>query len=115
MKSVKIILSSKFTRIVSTRAAIENLFKDLVADEVVIDFSDIHFISSSAAHQMVTEIKNLEKKSIKVTCENSTDDVFRMLELAKTDRKNIFTVTPSIKHHIVRSENDLTKLFSGAI
>lgn len=115
MKSVRIILSSKFTRSVSTRAAIENLFKDLIADEVVIDFSDIHFISSSAAHQMVIEIKNLEKKCIKVICENSTDDVFKMLELAKTDRKNIFTVPPPIKHNVVRSESDLTRLFSGAV
>ena len=115
MKSVRIILSSKFTRSVSTRAAIENLFKNLVADELFIDFSDIHFISSSAAHQMVTEIKLLEKKNVKVILENTTDDVSKMLELAKTDRKNIFTVTPVMKHFVVRSESDLSKLISGAI
>lgn len=115
MKSARIILSSKFTRSVSTRAAIENLFKDLIADEIVIDFSDIHFISSSAAHQMVTEIKLLEKKNVKVICENTTEDVSKMLELAKTDRKNIFTVTPLIKHYVVRSESDLLELFSGVI
>lgn len=115
MKSERIILSSKFTRSISTRAAIENLFKGLLADEIVIDFSDIHFISSSAAHQMVTEIKLLEKKSVKVVCENETEDVFRMLELAKTDRKNIFTVTPIMKHQVVASESDLSKLFSSVI
>lgn len=115
MKSARIILSSKFTRCISTRAAIENLFKDLIADDITIDFSDIHFISSSAAHQMVTEIRLLERNNVKVICENTTDDVCRMLELAKTDRKNIFTVTPLMKHHVIRSESDLSKLFSGII
>lgn len=107
MKSVRIILSSKFSRCVSTRAAVENLFKELLADEIAIDFSDIHFISSSAAHQMVTEIRLLERKNVKVICENTMEDVSRMLELAKTDRKNIFTVTPFMKHNVVRSDSDL--------
>jgi anti-anti-sigma regulatory factor len=115
MKSEVIILSKKFNRIVSTRAAIENLFRDLIADELVIDFSDIHFISSSAAHQLITEIKILEKKNVKVSCENVHKDVFRMLELAKSDRKNIFTVTPAMKHNIVRSESDLSKLLFGGV
>jgi anti-anti-sigma regulatory factor len=115
MKTVKIILSNKFNRSVSTRAAVENLFKDLIAEEVVIDFSDIYFISSSAAHQMITEIKLLAKKNVKVSCENTNADVSRMLELSKSDRKNIFTVTPRIKHYVVKSESDLSKLLSGAI
>jgi anti-anti-sigma factor len=115
MEPVLIVLSNKFENSVSTRAAIENLFKDLIADEIVIDFSGITFISSSAAHQMVTEIKLLEKRNVKVTCNNIDKDVSRMLELAKTDRKNIFTVTPSIKHHVVNSEKDLSHLLSGGI
>jgi len=109
MEPVKIILSNKFKRSISTRAAIENLFKDLRAEEIIIDFSDIHFISSSAAHQIVTEVRVLEKKNIIVCLENMTIDINRMLELAKTDRKNIFTMT-KMKHSVVRDERDLSKL-----
>ncbi len=115
MESTRIILSRKFNRIVSTRVAIENLFKDLKGNEIIIDFSDIHFISSSAAHQIVTEIKRYEKQNITVTCEKMNKDVFRMLELAKTDRKNIFTFTPIIKHQVVRTESELYKTLLGSI
>jgi len=115
MKSELIILSSKFNRSISTRAAIENLFKNLIADEVVIDFSDIYYISGSAAHQIITEIKFLEKKNVKVSCEHMNDDVSRMLELSKTDRKNIFTVPSFIKHSVVRSESDLSELLLDSI
>jgi anti-anti-sigma regulatory factor len=114
MKSINIILSKIFDRSISTRAAVENLFKDVIADEVVIDFLDISFISSSAAHQMVTEIKNLEKKKVKVSSVNMDEDVFKMLELAKTDRKNIFTVPLFIKHSTIRTENDLSKFLLGS-
>lgn len=113
MKTISIILSKIFNSSISTRAAVENLFKDIDADEVVIDFLDISFISSSAAHQMVTEIKYLEKRQVKVYCENRAKDVFKMMELAKSDRKNIFTVVPHIKHHTIRTENDLSKFLLG--
>jgi anti-anti-sigma regulatory factor len=110
MKSVKIKLSNKFNRSISTRIAVENLFKDIYAEEIIIDFSDIYFISSSAAHQMVIEVKRLEKQNVKVNIENMTDDVFKMLELAKTDRKNIFTIKPFLKHYVISSGNDLSGL-----
>lgn len=115
MKSEVFILSNKFDRSISTRVAVENLFKSLTADELVIDFTNICFISASAAHQMVIEIKLLDKKNVNVTCENMNYNISKMLELAKTDRKNIFTVTPQMKHTVIRSESDLSKLLLGAI
>jgi anti-anti-sigma regulatory factor len=114
MKSKNIILSKTFDGSISTRAAIENIFKDIIADEVVIDFLDIYFISSSAAHQIVMEVRDLEKKKVKVVTVNMDEDVYKMLELAKTDRKNIFTVLPIIKHCTINSENDLSKFLIGS-
>jgi anti-anti-sigma regulatory factor len=115
MKKEVIILSNKFDRSISTRAAVKNLFKDIKPDELVIDFSSICFISSSAAHQMVIEIKRFEERNISVTCENVNVDVSRMMELAKTDRKNLFTMAPVINHYVIQSEKDLSKLLLGSV
>lgn len=115
MKEQRLILSEKFNNSISTRIAIENLFKNIKTDELIIDFSDISFISSSAAHQMVIEIRLLEQRNINVKCENMNPDVSRMIELSKTDRKNLFTTIPSIKHSIINSNLDLSRLFLEGI
>lgn len=115
MKEQRLILSKKFNNSISTRIAVENLFKNIKTDELIIDFSDISFISSSAAHQMVIEIRLLEQRNINVKCENMNPDVSRMIELSKTDRKNLFTTIPSIKHSIINSNLDLSRLFLEGI
>lgn len=115
MKEQRLILSEKFNNSISTRIAVENLFKNIKTDELIIDFSDISFISSSAAHQMVIEIRLLEQRNINVKCENMNPDVSRMIELSKTDRKNLFTTIPSIKHSIINSNLDLSRLFLEGI
>ena len=104
-------LSSHFERSISTRAAVQNLFtfdKKRI-NEVIVDFSEIHLISSSASHQFILEIRDLEKQNISVTLINVANDINRMLELAKTDRKNIFTVQ-NVKHLNVKSDKDLSTL-----
>ena len=115
MKEQRLILSKKFNNSISTRIAVENLFKNIKTDELIIDFSDISFISSSAAHQMVIEIRLLEQRNINVKCENMNPDVSRMIELSKTDRKNLFTTIPSIKHSVINSNLDLSRLFLEGI
>lgn len=115
MKEQRLILSKKFNNSISTRIAVENLLKNIKTDELIIDFSDISFISSSAAHQMVIEIRLLEQRNINVKCENMNPDVSRMIELSKTDRKNLFTTIPSIKHSIINSNLDLSRLFLEGI
>jgi len=112
MKEQRLILSEKFNNSISTRIAVENLLKNIKTDEL---FSDISFISSSAAHQMVIEIRLLEQRNINVKCENMNPDVSRMIELSKTDRKNLFTTIPSIKHSIINSNLDLSRLFLEGI
>jgi len=114
MKEQRLILSEKFNNSISTRIAVENLLKNIKTDELIID-SDISFISSSAAHQMVIEIRLLEQRNINVKCENMNPDVSRMIELSKTDRKNLFTTIPSIKHSIINSNLDLSRLFLEGI
>lgn len=115
MKEQRLILSEKFNNSISTRIAVENLLKNIKTDELIIDFSDISFISSSAAHQMVIEIRLLEQRNINVKCENMNPDVSRMIELSKTDRKNLFTTIPSIKHSVINSNLDLSRLFLEGI
>lgn len=111
MKSIIVNLKSHFDRSISTRVAVQNLFRFDKRDieEVVVDFSEIHFVSSSASHQFHLEIKELEKNNIKVSVINVLSDVERMLELAKTDRKNIFTVQ-DVQHFNITSDKDLSTL-----
>jgi len=113
MKTKDLILHEKFNNIISTRDAIRNLFNFMNAsfDELVIDFSGISFISSSAAHQLVLEIRDLNKYRTEVTFINICDDVKRMIDLAKTDRKNVFTTKP-ISVHTVTNNAELDYLFA---
>jgi anti-anti-sigma regulatory factor len=111
MKTTIVKLNLHFDRSISTRVAIQNLFcfdKNGI-EEIIFDFSDIHFISSSASHQFVIEIKELEKQNISVSYSNISEDIEKMLCLAKTDRKNIFTVQ-EVKHLNVLSNKDLSSL-----
>ena len=96
MRRKKIILNKKFDKIISTRAAIDKLFDFDTSNinEINIDFSDIAFISSSAAHQLVLKERELEKKNIQLFLLNVDDEVQRMINIARTDRKNIFTTQP---------------------
>ncbi|MCD6333631.1 MAG: STAS domain-containing protein [Bacteroidales bacterium] len=96
MKSKKIKLNKKFDDIISTRAAIDEVFDfDLRnLEKICIDFSKISFISSSAAHQLVLKIREFEKNIIQVDLLNINDDVQRMINISKTGRKNIFTTQP---------------------
>ena len=113
MKVKKIILKKRFDKIISTRAAIDEVFSfDLSnLEEISIDFADIFFISSSAAHQLVLKIREYEKRDIEVILLNMNDEVERMINIAKTDRKNIFTSQPvEIVEDV--SEKDLEDLFA---
>jgi anti-anti-sigma regulatory factor len=111
MKSMIIHLNSYFNRSISTRAAIQNLFTfdKTEAEEIIFDFSGINFVSSSASHQFYLEVKKLESQDKTISFINVIPDVDKMLVLAKSDRKNIFTVQ-KIEHLNVTSDKDLSQL-----
>jgi anti-anti-sigma factor len=112
MKTKMIILKEKFSHIISTRVAVENLFKFNAKSftEIIIDFNEINFISSSAAHQVVIEMKTLKDLEVEVNIINVNDDVLRMINLAKTDRKNIFT-TQKVSVCNALNKSDLAHIF----
>lgn len=105
MKCYVVKFNEFFDRSIATRIAVENLFLFDKTDinEIVLDFKDIYLISASASHQVIMEIRNLEKTNIQVSMINLNENVEKMLELAKTDRKNIMTVQDigflKIKNH----------------
>jgi anti-anti-sigma regulatory factor len=94
MRLLKIRFNDFFDRSISTRSAIENIFAfdKTGLDEIILDFSDIVLISASAAHQIIIETRKLESEKIKVNLINLDNHIYKMLELSKTDRKNIMTV-----------------------
>lgn len=111
MKTKIVQLSLHFDRSISTRVAVQNLFSfdKSGIGKIIFDFSDIHFISSSASHQFVMEVKELEKQNISVSYSTISENIEKMLCLAKTDRKNIFTVQ-DVKHLNVLSNKDLSSI-----
>jgi len=114
MKTKVIKLNSYFDKSISTRAAIKNLFifSKKGIGEVIIDFDKISFISSSASHQLTLEIRDCEQNNISVALLNVNENIDRMIELSKTDRKNIFTVQ-KLEHLQVRSDQDIANLLLG--
>ena len=110
MKSMIIQLNSYFNRSISTRAAIQNLFSfdKTEAEEIIFDFSGINFVSSSASHQFYLEVKKLESLNTTISFINVIPDVEKMLVLAKSDRKNIFTVQ-KIEHLNITTDKELSQ------
>ena len=104
-------LNEHFVRSISTRSAVRKIFDfdKSGLEEVIIDFSDIYLISSTASHQFILEIRKLEEENIPVNINHTRKNVKKMLELAKTDRKNIFTVQ-NIKRTQVMSDDDLSAI-----
>jgi anti-anti-sigma regulatory factor len=110
MKLLTIKFNEFFDRSISTRTAIESLFTfdNTDVEEVILDFLDMVLISASAAHQIIIEVKKLELKHIKVTMINLSNHINRMLELSKTDRKNILTVQ-SFERFTAKNKSDLNR------
>ena len=108
MKLLTIKFNEFFDRSISTRTAIESLFTFDKTDieEVVLDFLDIVLISASAAHQIILEVKKLEVMHIKVNMINLSNHINKMLELSKTDRKNILTVQ-RFEHYTAKNKSEL--------
>ena len=100
MKSLIINLRSKFSDSISTRAAVRNLFKEeyKTYEKIIIDFKKIEFISSTASHQFKLENDKLASIGIALEYINMSDDISRMLDLSKSDRKNIFTLQDAAYH-----------------
>ena len=105
MKIRRLELKDKYVNMISSRVSVKNLFQFDAEnlEELTIDFSNIFFISSSAAHQFVIEINELHKNAVDVQLINIVADVKRMIDLAGTDRKNIFTTQPV---EIIRAANE---------
>lgn len=115
MKTKVIMLNKKFNERVSTRAAVQNLFNDshfTNCNQVVLDFRGIRFLSSSAAHQIFLETKNLKNKNIDIKLENVNENVHKMLSLSSKDRKNLFTIL-HFDHEKVSSSQELDKFLLG--
>jgi anti-anti-sigma regulatory factor len=111
MRTQIIDLKKYFDHSIATRVAVQNIFVLIRrnSEEIILDFDQINFISSSASHQFFLEERKLEKENKIVSFINVNNDVEKMLELAKKDRKNLFTIQ-EIKHQSVTSEEDLSKL-----
>lgn len=56
------------------------------AEQVVVDFDAVQFISRSAAHQMVLERDRLLKKGVEVHFKNTHEDVDRMLDIVEATK-----------------------------
>lgn len=110
MKLFTIRFNEFFDRSISTRSAIVSLFNfdRSIIEEVVLDFSEISLISASAAHQIIIEARKLEESSIRISMINLDDHVKRMLELSRTDRKNILTVQ-NFERFNLRTTSEINK------
>lgn len=111
MKTKIVSLRKYFSNSISTRAAIENIFDFNLSNlkSITYDFTEINFISSSAAHQFVLELEKIDSNRIEVTLTNIVDDVQKMLDLSRSDRKNLFT-TQKIDFVTVTSNKDLESI-----
>jgi anti-anti-sigma regulatory factor len=111
MKSLIINLRSKFSDSISTRAAVRNLFKEEYKsyENIIIDFKEIEFISSSSSHQFKLEKDKLASIGITLEYINISNDISRMLDLAKTDRKNIFTLQ-DVTYHTASNMEEIETL-----
>lgn len=84
--STRIRVRDLFSENISSRDAIALLFNRKFEPEqnIIIDFSDVVFITRSATHQLLKEIERVEERfKCKVTIESPADEVSCMLRIVK--------------------------------
>lgn len=93
----KIVQISKYLPVViSTRDSIRRLFEtnDLPSfQKVVFDFSEINFISRSAADELIKLINNYSIKEQFIHVNENIDSMFNAVRYKNKSREEIFTVT----------------------
>ena len=84
--SIKVRVRDNFSENISSRDAIALLFNRKFEPEqnIIIDFSDVEFITRSATHQLLKEIERVEERfKCTVTLESTSEVVTRMLKIVK--------------------------------
>lgn len=84
--SVKIRVRDYFSESISSRDAIALLFNRKFEPEqtIIVDFSDIVFITRSATHQLIKEIERLEERfKCRVVMESLHPEILSMLKIVR--------------------------------
>lgn len=84
--SFKIRVRDYFSENISSRDAIALLFNRKFEPEqnIIIDFSEVEFITRSATHQLLKEIERVEERfKCNVTIESAATEVSSMLKIVK--------------------------------
>jgi hypothetical protein len=94
MKEIEIRLYDVYTTSVSSRSSITTLLKKYYSESnllISIDFANVHFVSRSAAQQLILERKALEPRNICFRYINIEFHINTILELAehKLTRKQL--------------------------
>lgn len=90
--SINIRIADKIAPIVSSRDIIVKLKNDisrLRAKEVSLDFTDVNFVSRSAAHELLTMKEELKRKALRkknIIFINTNNDVKEMIRTVASNR-----------------------------
>ncbi len=90
MEKIRLIkLSELFVEQISGRSAVNAIFSELEGvHHLILDFAGIQFISRSAAHELITQMEEVQKNLVSVQLSSPAKEVSEMLEKVKLSIKN---------------------------
>jgi len=115
--SVKISMIKLLAEIISSRDiadVLENVIKKVDAESVVLDFTNIKFVSRSAAHSLLLLRERLESRLSnrkEISFENAPNDVSEMLRVVSANR----TYPKSEKPTFNPEKIDITSLLKETV
>lgn len=115
-QSSTILIAKKIAKIVSSRDLVSNLEKEITKqkhDTVNLDFTDVEFISRSAAHELLRLQEKMRTKTFKkkiVLFVNTNNDIKKMLRTVASNK----AVPESPKPKILLEKIDIHTLMSAA-
>lgn len=110
-----ILIVEKIAKIVSSRDLVHNLEKEVSKQKysiVNLDFTDVEFISRSAAHELLSLQEKMRTKTFKkkeILFVNTSDDVKKMLRIVASNK----AVPESSKPRIRLEKIDIHALMSA--
>lgn len=109
MEKIKTIkLAKVFDKQISGRSAVNAVFSELNGvHHLILDFSDIQFISRSAAHQLISCVERAQQERISVETPFQSQSVSEMLQKVKISIKNPKKLATYVEFLTFSSEKEM--------
>jgi len=100
-------LSDYFNNQINSRSAVSSFLNQKIDKEnVILDFSDINFISRATAHELLSSVDKFANRGVKITFTNLNSQVESIIDKVDASRKDSFKKATFVNRISFSSEKE---------